>query len=85
MSNKHTQGEWKVRKVSDAEFSYQIELSLKDKDAIACIYGLTTPDEESQANAKLIAAAPTMYEFLFKRSNEGDMDAKQLLENLKLL
>jgi hypothetical protein len=41
--------------------------------------------KECEANAKLIAAAPTMYEFILTKAKKGDLKAKNLLETLDLL
>lgn len=35
-----------------------------------------------EANARLIAAAPTMYAYIEMRANEGDLEAKKILENI---
>lgn len=37
---------------------------------------------EQEANARLITASPTMYEYIAKRAALGDNEAKQLLEVL---
>lgn len=34
------------------------------------------------ANARLIAAAPTMHEYIAKRADAGDNEAKQILESI---
>lgn len=34
------------------------------------------------ANARLIAAAPRMYAYIKSRSDEGDLDASQILEDI---
>jgi len=38
--------------------------------------------EEMKANANLIAAAPTMHEYIAKRADAGDNEAKQILESI---
>ena len=36
----------------------------------------------TKANARLIAAAPTMHEYIAKRADAGDNEAKQILESI---
>ena len=38
--------------------------------------------QELAANARLIAAAPTMHEYIAKRADAGDNEAKQILESI---
>lgn len=38
--------------------------------------------EQREANAKLIAAAPTMYEYISKKADEGDVDAINLIKQI---
>lgn len=40
------------------------------------------PNVEKLANARLIAAAPTMHEYIAKRADAGDNEAKQILESI---
>ena len=37
---------------------------------------------DNEANARLIAAAPTMHEYIAKRADAGDNEAKQILESI---
>lgn len=39
-------------------------------------------DEEAVANARLIAACPTMYEFIRKEAQEGDADAAAIIATI---
>ena len=41
---------------------------------------LNGTNETSQANARLIAAAPTMYEYIRKKAGEGDSEAVGIWE-----
>ena len=34
------------------------------------------------SNARLIAASPTMYEYLRKRAEDGDVEAKAIMESI---
>lgn len=35
---------------------------------------------EEEANARLIAASPTMYDFISRRAAEGDAEARKIME-----
>ena len=35
-----------------------------------------------EANARLMVASPTMYEYITKKANEGDEDAKIIIEQI---
>lgn len=39
------------------------------------------PDDEDvqEANARLIAASPRMYEYIAEKANDGDMEAQQII------
>ena len=54
------------------------------QEVAAC--GPTMADEgygqQQEANARLIAAAPTMHEYIAKRADAGDNEAKQILESI---
>jgi len=41
---------------------------------------LVTTEEELRANAALIAAAPTMYQYIKKRADSGCVEATRILE-----
>ena len=51
-----------------------------DNTYIAYIPEVTTAEE--RANARLIAASPTMYEYIKSRAREGDEDALDILEEI---
>lgn len=37
------------------------------------------PEDQERANARLIAASPTMAEYIEKKANEGDAEAKKII------
>lgn len=37
---------------------------------------------EAEANAALIAASPTMHEYIERKANEGDQEAQRILEEI---
>ncbi|MFA5377407.1 MAG: hypothetical protein WC455_16770 [Dehalococcoidia bacterium] len=38
--------------------------------------------KETNANASLIAASPNLYEYALKKAQDGDMEAKNMLDEL---
>ena len=51
-----------------------------NRDQIAKIWMMR--NGEGRENARLIAAAPTMHEYIAKRADAGDNEAKQILESI---
>ncbi len=66
MKDKHTPGPWLLRAQAVARHGFYIETSNRsEKDSfIAEVGGGLQSAEEIKANAKLIAEAPEMYEFI---------------------
>jgi hypothetical protein len=59
----------------------------KQGQPLACIAKVNFHDDhegETKANARLIAASPTLYAYVSKLSYNGDMEAAELLETLGL-
>ena len=71
MTTKHTPGPWHIAN------GVQIR---SNRDQIAKIWMMR--DGEGRENARLIAAAPTMHEYIAKRADAGDNEAKQILESI---
>ena len=81
--SKHTPGPWAV--VGNRTKYVEARLiSGLIQEVAAC--GPTMADEgygqQQEANARLIAAAPTMHEYIAKRADAGDNEAKQILESI---
>ena len=81
--SKHTPGPWAV--VGNRTKYVEARLiSGLIQEVAAC--GPTAADEgygqQQEANARLIAAAPTMHEYIAKRADAGDNEAKQILESI---
>ena len=81
--SKHTPGPWVVV----GSLTKYVEARLVGRliqEVAAC--GPTMADEgygqQQEANARLIAAAPTMHEYIAKRADAGDNEAKQILESI---
>jgi hypothetical protein len=67
MSNKFTPGPWHVDGHHTTAVIAEVEPNLHYNHVCTCDYGYTNPGahlELNQANARLIAAAPEMYELL---------------------
>ena len=81
--SKHTPGPWVVV----GRLTKYVEARLVGRliqEVAAC--GPTMADEgygqQQEANARLIAAAPTMHEYIAKRADAGDNEAKQIMESI---
>jgi hypothetical protein len=75
MSEKHTPGPWKTER-------HSATIAIRDANdkIIGEIYGsITRPEREWHANARLIAACPTMYDYIRRRAEEGDEDAVKII------
>ena len=73
--SKHTEGPWTRKEIDEP--GPQTEVWAHGK-LLATIYGARHP--EGIANARLIAAAPTMYDYIMSRADAGDVDALRILE-----
>ena len=73
--SKHTPGPWQPLTFSNHELQTDFAMVAIGKRAHIIGYG-----EEDQANARLIAAAPALYEYVASKSNSGDNEASKLLE-----
>lgn len=75
METKHTKGEWKVSEcIPNAILALEGNIEINNGDwSIACVFTDCGYDEEPQANAKLIAAAPELLDALIHTLNELKM------------
>ena len=81
MANQHTPGPWEVRSLIGEN------LSVCDPSIGPGLYPLAQSIEghterEQLANARLIAAAPTMYEYIKRQADLGDLTAQSILATL---
>ena len=77
MSNlSHTRGPWSY---NDRSANRVIG---PDNQVVAATYGGSVGDAEQAANTRLIAAAPSMYEYLTGRAAVGDSEAGEILAAL---
>lgn len=74
-TTQHTMGPWDVR----AEGGIYCP---KKKKQICRLDYTDMKDDEFEANADLIAAAPSMYEFLAKKADSGDNEALTILRGI---
>lgn len=73
----HTPGPWHISRDRD-----NTAVHCGDFDFVPAKYiyaNAATELEEWQANARLIAAAPTMHDYIAKRAAAGDAEAAQIL------
>jgi hypothetical protein len=74
----HTEGPWRYYAGSHSIWQ---QVGGTDGRCICIVTGpRKTLDPERLANARLIAAAPTMREYIAKRAAQGDAEALQILE-----
>lgn len=75
MEHKHTPGPWGLRKTDSGAWAIFSAAGIW----IATTLRRQFPSED-MANARLIAASPTMYDFVKKCAAEGNRDATGILE-----
>ncbi len=89
-SQAHTQGPWTIQETCREYNGDLMIVAMEAGDNGVHVCQVTTNTkrnkinitEEQDANARLIAAAPTMREFIAKRASTGDVEAAALLENI---
>lgn len=71
MTAQHTPGPWDCKPSNEYSWTYEIEPQ-----------GRRGSDnwQEAEANARLIAAAPTMYEYIILSASKGCATAKKIME-----
>lgn len=81
MNTQYTPGPWQFKKVS-------VWAPTKPTEGIPVFEFCFTGGEEwmrtARANARLIAASPTLYEFAKRKAQSGDSEAKSMLASLGL-
>lgn len=73
----HTPGPWHV-----CGGSHPDKVLAADSNLIADCSHPNRPPHFGEANARLIAAAPTMYSYIAKKAAEGDSDAKDIIDSI---
>ena len=89
---KHTKGPWRLDEILEGDYDQDSELPdnrtvthcVVDQKENLITYGLpaTSCCDEFYANACLIAACPTMYEFINTQAKAGSKEAKELIESI---
>lgn len=87
MMNKHTPGPWRVG-VCGSTAGRNFSLLAKKKNGWVNILksnnfhdsNTRATTEEAEANARLIAAAPTMYEYIASSASNGCAEARKIME-----
>ena len=52
-------------------------------DTVAAVYGGFVGSDEQHANARLIASAPEMYEYMRGRTADGDQEAEEIMGKIE--
>jgi len=89
MRTKHTPGRWVAQHIHVVAMDTGDTIQAKggapvevDQCIVEGCYGRNP--QEAKANARLIAASPTLFAFIRKRASEGDAEAKETLDSLGL-
>ena len=69
----HTLGPWAYSEVNPSR------ITAPSGETVAAVYGGMVGDSEQLANARLIAAAPAMHEYITRKAEEGDGDAQAII------
>lgn len=85
---KHTPGPWtyKIKPLKSCpncnpnpgSIAHVMEKGKNEYSSICDIYS----EINQKANARLIASSPTMYQYILRKSIEGDLDAKQIIDKI---
>ena len=73
---KHTPGPWTHKEDNPTR------IIGPGDETIAAVYGGMVGDMVQLANARIIAAAPSIYEYVQNKAIDGDKDAQTFLESL---
>ena len=79
----HTPGPWQIEwNVAQGGEGHYITVSndMGELSRIAAVLFHDDADGETRANARLIAASPTMYDYLVERAQSGDARAASIVE-----
>ena len=79
----HTRGPWQIEwnAAQGGEGHYITDSNdMGELSRIAAVLFHDDADGETRANARLIAASPTMYDYLVERAQSGDARAASIVE-----
>lgn len=83
MTTKHTPGPWKVEKeLTSRSGAWLIAMDAGDRGRGIAIAETVPATGKEMANARLIAASPTMFDYIIARSALGDAEASAILESI---
>jgi hypothetical protein len=80
-NSNHTPGPWRIGDAGKTVFGPKTDAPSPVTIASIAPSSRTTP-EEKQANAQLIAAAPTMYNYLSLLASRGDNEAHEIIKSI---
>ena len=75
--SRHTQGPWSYNEESPNR------VTAPQGDTVAATYGGMVGMEEQVSNTRLIASAPTMYEYIGRKAAEGDQEAQAIVSAIE--
>jgi hypothetical protein len=78
---KHTPGPWRTG--CGGESAYRETIIRADNLKLAQVWSHTVPLDEAIANARLIAAAPTLFEYAKQQAEKGDENAARIIAEIK--
>lgn len=81
MNAKFTPGPWAVGEPNDFATS-EIGVHSDKWCLLDMCMDIRDKSVDQEANARLIAASPTMYEYIVRRAEIGDSEAKSILETI---
>jgi hypothetical protein len=84
---KFTPGPWLLRKLpagAGAMARTFVLDAIPDRDGkvVANVIAFPTTNPDWEANAAIISAAPTMYQFIFRLATEGNSDAAKIIASI---
>ena len=75
--SRHTKGPWSYNEESPTR------VTAPEGDTVAATYGGMVGIEEQASNTRLIALAPTMYEYIVGKASEGDQEAQAIVSAIE--
>ena len=81
-ATKHTHGPWRTGTTANTKYSIYERFGQQIAESFAGVFISNTPSSAREANARLIAASPTMYEYINQRANEGDAHAAKIIASI---
>ena len=75
----HTPGPWKITKCRAGKNGTALSIWRNNGDEKNTGFKTIAMNVHHEPDARLIAACPTMYEYIIKKANEGDAEAARIV------